>query len=111
VATNVAEVRGVILQIVQKYANVEVTDELMNEPVVCDTVPGFETAVMAYGTDIPYFVGGGDALKVYLIGPGSITVAHSNDEAISKAELQAHVQLYRDLVEAIFNETLHSKHN
>jgi acetylornithine deacetylase len=60
------------------------------------TLDGFETAVMAYTTDIPAF---GDAWgKPYLIGPGSIHVAHTDQERIPKAEITEAIQIYQQLV-------------
>ena len=50
------------------------------------------------GTDIPYLDGGHVS---YLMGPGSITVAHRPDEAMNKQELGNHVYLYEDLISAI----------
>jgi acetylornithine deacetylase len=51
---------------------------------------------MAYTTDIPAF---GDAWgKPYLIGPGSIHVAHTDQERIPKAEITEAIQIYQQLV-------------
>ena len=59
-------------------------------------LPGFETFVAAYTTDIPAF---GDAWgKPYLIGPGTIHVAHTSEERVPKDQLTAAVGIYRDLV-------------
>ena len=43
-------------------------------PVRLTTVPGFETAVFPYTTDIPFLAGWGQPL---LFGPGSIHAAHT----------------------------------
>ncbi len=64
-------------------------------PVRLTTVPGFDTAVFPYTTDIPFLAGWGEPL---LIGPGSIHVAHTADEFIEIAELQAAVGAYRSIV-------------
>lgn len=66
-----------------------------NEPVICATLPGYETTVLNYNTDIPYLLGSHQA---FLMGPGSIQVAHSDNESISKQELVEHVGLYERLV-------------
>lgn len=58
-------------------------------------VPGFETTVVKYTTDIPRLPGWG---KPFLLGPGSIHVAHTPDERVPKRELVEAVGLYRDLV-------------
>ena len=60
-------------------------------PVKMETVPGFETAVFPYTTDIPFLDAWGQPL---LFGPGSIHVAHTADEYLSIAELHAAVDSY-----------------
>jgi acetylornithine deacetylase len=60
------------------------------------SMPGFETAVMAYTTDIPAFRGAWG--QPYLIGPGSIHVAHTDQENIPKAEITEAIQIYQNLV-------------
>jgi acetylornithine deacetylase len=60
------------------------------------SMEGFETAVMAYTTDIPAFAGAWG--KPYLIGPGSIHVAHTDQERIPKAEITEAIQIYQNLV-------------
>jgi acetylornithine deacetylase len=55
------------------------------------TVPGFETAVFPYTTDIPLLTRWGTPL---LLGPGSIHVAHTDDEHVALDELHHAVELY-----------------
>jgi acetylornithine deacetylase len=55
------------------------------------TVPGFNTGVVAFATDIPKLPNWG---KPYLFGPGSIHVAHTDDEYIDEAELLRAVDAY-----------------
>jgi len=55
------------------------------------TLPGFETAVFPYTTDIPLLARWGTPL---LLGPGSIHVAHTDDEHVSVDELHQAVELY-----------------
>lgn len=55
------------------------------------TLPGFKTSVAAYATDIPKLDRWGTP---YLFGPGSIHVAHRDDESIALAELRAAVDTY-----------------
>ena len=59
-------------------------------------LPGFETTVVSYTTDIPAF--GGQWGEPFLIGPGSIHVAHTGEERVPKAELVEAVQVYARLV-------------
>lgn len=55
------------------------------------TVPGIETMVAAFTTDIPALTNWG---KPLLIGPGSIHVAHTDGEYIEKRQLLDAVDLY-----------------
>lgn len=55
------------------------------------TLPGFPTSVAAYATDIPKLSNWGTP---YLFGPGSIHVAHREDEHVSVGELRAAVDAY-----------------
>ena len=64
-------------------------------PVRLGTVPGFETSVVAFATDIPAMPSWGTP---YLFGPGSIQVAHRDDEFVDIAELQAAVDAYERIV-------------
>lgn len=65
------------------------------EPVEIEyDVPGFETMVVSYGTDIPNLKGNH---KNYLYGPGSIHVAHTEDERLKVADLVASVASYKTL--------------
>jgi acetylornithine deacetylase len=59
-----------------------------------NVVPGFRTSVAAFATDIPKLSNWG---RPYLFGPGSINVAHRDDEHIDLAELRAAVDAYVDL--------------
>ena len=55
------------------------------------TIPGMETCVAAYATDIPKL---GNWGTPHLFGPGSIHVAHRDDEHVSVAELRSAVVAY-----------------
>jgi len=57
---------------------------------------GFETTVMKYTTDIPAFNGAWG--KPYLMGPGTIHVAHTSEERVPKSELLEAVQIYQRMV-------------
>ncbi len=59
-------------------------------------IPGIESTVVAFATDIPAF--GGAWGEPFLIGPGSIHVAHTPDEKVSKAQLTDAVTIYRRIV-------------
>ena len=57
---------------------------------------GMETTVVAYTTDIPAF--GGQWGEPFLIGPGTIHVAHTLEEHVPKNELLAAVEIYQNMV-------------
>ena len=62
------------------------------------TIPGFETAPVAYTSDIPLLDRWGTPL---LFGPGSIHVAHTPDEHLSVEELRAAVDAYERIVRSL----------
>ena len=62
------------------------------------TVAGFPTSVVAFATDIPAMPAWGTP---YLFGPGTIHVAHRDDEHVSIAELRAAADSYERLVETL----------
>jgi acetylornithine deacetylase len=70
----------------------------VHDPIRLLTLDGFEQMVARFTTDIPYLSNWGRAL---LIGPGSILVAHTDEEKVSKAELVNAVDLYANLVKSL----------
>lgn len=60
---------------------------------------GIETTVVAFTTDIPAF--GGAWGEPFLIGPGSIHVAHTSEERVPKAQLAEAVTLYQTMVKRL----------
>jgi acetylornithine deacetylase len=75
---------------------VEVKDVLMIPAMRLGSLPGFETTVVAYTTDIPAF---GDAWgKPYLLGPGSIHVAHTDQERVPKDQIAQAIRIYQEMV-------------
>jgi acetylornithine deacetylase len=70
-------------------------------PVRLGTIPGIETSVVAFATDIPALTEWGTP---YLFGPGTIHVAHTYDEFIDIAELRAAVDRYEQIVRGIVTE-------
>jgi acetylornithine deacetylase len=63
------------------------------------SLEGFETCVVAFTTDIPAF--GGSWGQPYLLGPGSIHYAHTDDERVPKKELIEAIQVYKNMVEEL----------
>jgi acetylornithine deacetylase len=86
-----AEVRE-LLNVVESLVTIE---HVIDVPAVrLQTLPGFESAVFPYTTDVPWLTRWGTPL---LIGPGSIHVAHTDEEHVSIDELLHAVEIYRDL--------------
>jgi acetylornithine deacetylase len=59
---------------------------------------GFPTSVVAFATDVPALPAWGTP---YLFGPGSIHVAHRDDEHVDVAALHAAGDSYERMVEAL----------
>lgn len=77
----------------------EAQEVLMIPAVRLNSLDGLPTTVVAFTTDIPAF--GPVWGKPYLIGPGSIHVAHTTEERIPKTQLLESVALYKQLVERL----------
>ena len=79
-------------------ALVAIDDVLVVPPVRLETMPGFDSAVFSFTTDIPFLDRWGAPL---LIGPGSVTVAHTADEHVPIGELYRAVDLYERLARVL----------
>src|ERR1019366_216684 len=62
-------------------------------------VEDIPTTVVAFTTDIPPFRGAGG--EPFLIGPGSIHVAHTLEERVPKAQLTEAVDIYQRIVKEL----------
>jgi len=71
---------------------VEAREVLHTPAVQLSKFDGLPTTIVAFTTDIPTF--GGAWGQPFLIGPGSIHVAHTAEERISKQELSEAVDIY-----------------
>jgi len=76
--------------------NVDAREVLFNPAVRLTALEGIPTTVVAFTTDIPTFNGAWG--QPFLIGPGSIHVAHTVEERISKQELTEAVEIYARMV-------------
>ena len=90
------DIRAMLAAAAAPMASIE--DVLVVPPVRLHTVAGFDTAVFAYTTDVPFLDRWGTPL---LLGPGSITVAHTDDESIEIAELSAAADCYERLIASL----------
>ncbi len=79
----------------------ELRVETVVQPVLLGSVPGFDTDVVAYATDVPELSNWGTP---FLFGPGSIHVAHTDHEYIEIAEMCAAVDAYQRLAKAAIRE-------
>jgi acetylornithine deacetylase len=66
----------------------------MVPPMRLGVVPGFETSIASFATDVPVLSNWGTP---YLFGPGSIHVAHREDEYVEIEELRGAVGAYERL--------------
>ncbi len=79
-------------------------EEVLRVPMVrLHTVPGLPAAVFPFTTDIPLLDRWGTPL---LFGPGSILVAHTAEEHLAIAELEAAVAGYQALATSCLNSPL-----
>ena len=74
---------------------VEIREVVRVPPMRLATIDGFPTSVVAYATDVPVLSSWGTP---YLFGPGSINVAHRDDEHVEIKELHAAIEAYERLV-------------
>ncbi|HVH11074.1 MAG TPA: M20/M25/M40 family metallo-hydrolase [Gemmatimonadales bacterium] len=100
-ATDVAQVQALLARAVGESAAIEILTAV--PPLRLATVPGFETCVVRFTTDIPHLTNWGTPL---LLGPGSILDAHTAHERVALAELEAGVDAYVRLVRALARERI-----
>jgi acetylornithine deacetylase len=72
------------------------------------TLEGIETTVVAYTSDIPEF--GGAWGQPYMLGPGSIHVAHTPDEYVEKRQLTGAVRIYQTMVRQLLTAQGREQH-
>ena len=72
--------------------SVEVVARGGDSPAKYVVLPGFESAPAAFGTDAPHLTNFGHKI---ICGPGTVRVAHRDDEHITLAELEEAVKLYK----------------
>jgi acetylornithine deacetylase len=70
-------------------------------PVLMRALPGFETVAVPFTTDIPRLGAWGEP---FLLGPGSVRLAHTAQESVGKAELAHAVHLYMRMVRLLLEE-------
>ena len=86
------------LRVVEGLVSIE---HILDIPAVrMHTLPGFDTAVFPYTTDVPLLTRWGTPL---LVGPGSIHVAHTDDEHLAIDEMRAAISLYEVLAKRLLS--------
>ena len=95
-ATGGAAAKDLLEQAVGDRASLEYKS--VHDPVRLHALPGFESTIVRFTTDIPYLTNWGTP---WLIGPGSILDAHTEHERVAKSELTKAVEIYRDLVQRL----------
>ena len=92
-----AETRAAVTKLLD--GKVEAKEVLLVPAVHLGALEGFATTIVAFTTDIPAF---GDSWgQPYLLGPGSIHVAHTSEERIPKHEIHEAIQLYKRMVKQL----------
>jgi acetylornithine deacetylase len=91
--TDAAELRRAIEQLLSGRCDFEFVRD--TPALKMERLDGFETDVVAFTTDLPNLTNWGRPL---LLGPGSISVAHTDHERVKKRELARAVDLYCKLV-------------
>ena len=87
-----------ILEAIRPLEALVTSEEILRVPDVrLQTVPGFDTAVFSFTTDVPFLDRWGAPL---LFGPGSILVAHTSEEHLEIAELNRAIDAYEQLAAA-----------
>jgi acetylornithine deacetylase len=89
------ELRRSLHAAVAAGSGVEVAEERESRAVRLGSLPGFETTVVKYTTDIPRLGAWGEP---FLLGPGSIHLAHTPEERVPRRELEEAVLLYAEMV-------------
>lgn len=90
-----AALRGAIKAALASVPGLAIVEERETPAVSLRSLPGFATTVVRYTTDIPRLSAWGEP---FLLGPGSIHVAHTPEERVPKRELEEAVRLYGEMV-------------
>jgi acetylornithine deacetylase len=96
IVTDVASIKNLLEQTIAGRTELNYTFEC--EPVFLEALPGFDTTVVAFTTDIPLLTNWG---KPLLLGPGSILDAHTLHERVAKRQLERAVELYCKIVKSL----------
>jgi acetylornithine deacetylase len=90
-----AELRRRTAAAVHAVPGVRIAEIRETPAVQLGSLPGFDTTIVKYTTDVPRLGAWGEP---FLLGPGSIHVAHTPDERVAKRDLLEAVRLYQEMV-------------
>jgi len=90
-----AELKEKLAAPVAAIAGVRIAETRETRAMRLGSIPGFETTVVKYTSDIPRLPSWG---APFLLGPGSIHAAHTPHERVAKSELIEAVRLYQEMV-------------
>ena len=68
-----------------------------DEPAEYHTLPGFRTRAVSFGSDAPHLT---NFSRRMICGPGSIKVAHRDDECVSLKEIEEAIEIYTRIYES-----------
>ncbi|MFL6195834.1 MAG: M20/M25/M40 family metallo-hydrolase [Thermoanaerobaculia bacterium] len=95
-----SELRPALTAAAEEITGVRIAEVRETLAVRLGSLPGFETTVVKYTTDIPRLPAWGEP---FLLGPGTIHVAHTPDERVGKRELAEAARLYKELVRRLLD--------
>jgi acetylornithine deacetylase len=108
IVTPAQTIKDLVTQTVNGRA--ELLFPAVSEPQRMIAVDGIEQTIVRFATDIPHLKNWGAPL---LLGPGSILVAHTDEEHVRKKDLLDAVKLYKRIVRTLAarDETTHGAHH
>lgn len=95
-----SEVRRKLAAAVHASPGVRIAEIRETPALHLGALPGFETSIVKYTTDIPRLGAWG---QPFLLGPGSIHVAHTPEERVLKRDLIEAVRLYKEMVRRLLD--------
>jgi len=95
-----SEVRRRLAAAVHAVPGVRIAEIRETPALHLGSLPGFDTAIVKYTTDIPRLAAWGEP---FLLGPGSIHFAHTPEERVAKRDLIEAVRLYKEMVRRLLD--------
>lgn len=96
VAENIELVREYVEELFNTEHSYVKVVQFLKPQILDHDVPGFDLIPCSYATDMPYLENLG--IKRYLLGPGSISVAHTQKEFVTNADLKIATAAYKRIV-------------